>query len=57
MAKTPLIGRPPLEDHKKRMRINITLSPEAIAILDQRGNGRSQEIERLILASARGKKG
>lgn len=49
--KTPLIGRPPLAERDKRVRINITLSPEAIAILDRRGNGRSQEIERLILAS------
>lgn len=51
MTKKPLIGRPPLAEHEKRVRLNITLSREAIAILDRRGNGRSQEIERLIFAS------
>ena len=44
-------GRPPLTDDKRAVRINITLSPSAIAALDARGNGRSQEIERLIQKS------
>lgn len=43
-------GRPPKND--KSVRINITLSPAALEILDGRGAGRSQEIERLILQSA-----
>lgn len=45
-------GRPPKAVGEKSPRINITLSPAAIAVLDERGNGRSQEIERLIMESA-----
>ncbi len=45
-------GRPRKDDADKSPRINITLSPAAIAVLDERGNGRSQEIERLIMESA-----
>ena len=44
-------GRPALSNDRKSVRINITLSPGAIAALDARGNGRSQEIERLIQKS------
>lgn len=46
-----LVGRPTKADEEKRIRLNITLSPAAVAILDERGAGRSQEIERLILES------
>lgn len=45
-------GRPFLDPAQKYIRLNITLSPKALAILDQRGAGRSQEIERLIIESA-----
>lgn len=44
-------GRPAISEDRKSVRINITLSPAAIAALDARGNGRSQEIERLIQKS------
>lgn len=45
-------GRPYLDPSEKYVRITITLSPRALEILDQRGSGRSQEIERLITESA-----
>lgn len=41
-------GRPTLDPAEKSIRINITLSREAVKILDSRGSGRSREIERLI---------
>lgn len=41
-------GRPRLLAEERTVKINITLSPGALAILDARGAGRSQEIERLI---------
>lgn len=47
-------GRPHLDPAEKFIRLNITLSPAALAILDARGNGRSQEIERLIHESIKG---
>lgn len=50
-AKRPR-GRPPVPDDRKAIRITITLSPAAKAILDERGNGISPEIERLIMESA-----
>jgi hypothetical protein len=45
-------GRPTLPDDAKAVRLNITLSRRAIAILDERGVGRAREIERLIIESA-----
>jgi len=45
-------GRPTLSAGDKAVRINITLSPAALGILDARGGGRSQEIERLIIDSS-----
>ena len=44
-------GRPRKVRGEKSVRFCITLTPKAVAILDERGNGRSQEIERLIIAS------
>jgi len=44
-------GRPAISDDRKSVRLNITLSPSAVAALDARGYGRSQEIERLIQKS------
>ena len=45
-------GRPILPDAAKAVRLNITISRAAIAILDERGAGRAREIERLIIESA-----
>lgn len=44
-------GAPQKAPGEHDRRINITLSPSALAILDARGRGRSQEIERLVLES------
>ncbi|MDQ0349717.1 hypothetical protein [Ancylobacter vacuolatus] len=46
-------GRPPVADDSKAVRINISLSPEAVALIDARvePGQRSKEIERLIMES------
>lgn len=46
--KTARLGRPPLPPGDRDLRIQITLSPEAVARLDATGN-RSGAIERLVL--------
>lgn len=50
-------GRPTLDPAEKYVRINISLPPESLAILDARGNGRSQEIVRLIRESVKSEGG
>ena len=45
------VGRPSISSDRKSVRLNITLSPSAVAALDARGYSRSQEIERLIQKS------
>ncbi|MBS9476258.1 hypothetical protein [Ancylobacter radicis] len=46
-------GRPPVDDDAKAVRVNISLPPAALAVIDARvgPGGRSQEITRLIMAS------
>lgn len=44
-------GRPVADPSGHKVRISITLSPAALAVLDARDNGRSQEIERLVMES------
>jgi len=46
-------GRPPKDDADKAVRINITLSPTAIAALDALGGTRSGTIEALIMEAQR----
>jgi len=53
VSARPGRGRPRVAEADKAVRIAITLSPAALAILDERGAGRSQEIERLIRESAK----
>lgn len=44
-------GRPRLHPDERKVRVNVTLSPETIAVLDASPLGRSAEIDRLVAAS------